>query len=313
MLTNTDIEKAKAERNTAWETSEMIPSWVNVDKVKLDRFFTKPEIARRCYEDLLEHISSNGDNIDDYVLVEPSAGNGAFADLLPANSIALDICPEKDSFLKQDYLTWTPDNNKKYVVIGNPPFGYRAWLALQFMQHSASFADYIGFILPMSFQSEGKGTPKNRVKNAHMVKQTILPANSFVLPDSRDKKLNALWQIWEKGIKPAEQTKTCDSYIELFTIDTHWYRLCGINRLDEADWMLQRTFYGDPPKLVKKFEDVKYDCGYGIILKSNKEEIEKILLNINWIEYSNLAAHNCRHISMYHIKQAVIDAGYVDK
>ena len=313
MLTNTDIEKAKAERNIAWETSEMIPSWVNVDKVKLDRFFTKPEIARRCYEDLLQHIASNGDNIDDYVLVEPSAGNGAFADLLPDNSIALDICPEKDSFQRQDYLTWTPDSSKKYVVVGNPPFGYRAWLALQFMQHSASFADYIGFILPMSFQSEGKGTPKNRVKNAHMVKQTILPSNSFVLPDNRDKKLNAPWQIWEKGTKPPEQTKTCDSYIELFTIDTHWYRLCGINRLDEADWILQRTFYGDPPKLVKKFDDVKYDCGYGIILKSNKKEIEKTLLTTNWSEYSNLAAHNCRHISMYHIKQAVIDAGYFDK
>ena len=91
MLTTTDIEKAKAERNSAWETSEMIPSWVNVDKVKLDRFFTKPEIARRCYNDLLEHMSSNGNNLEDYVFVEPSAGNGAFADLLPNNSLALDI------------------------------------------------------------------------------------------------------------------------------------------------------------------------------------------------------------------------------
>jgi len=45
-------------------------------------------------------------------------------------------------------------------VIGNPPFGYRACLALAFVNHAARFADYIVMILPMGFQSNGKGNPK---------------------------------------------------------------------------------------------------------------------------------------------------------
>ena len=306
------ILNAKTLRNESWRHNATIPSWVNVDKVELDRYFTKPEIAEKCYQDLLSFIKEDGREAEDYIFVEPSAGDGVFADLLPSNRIALDVMSRREDFICEDYLAWQPEKDIKYVVIGNPPFGYRAWLALQFMQHSASFADYIGFILPMSFQSEGKGTPKNRVKGAHMVKQTVLPADSFIMPDGKDKKLNSLWQIWKKGDRTRESNKTCNRYVDLFTVDTHSYRLCGINRLEEADWFLQRTFYGKPPILVKYFDDVKYDCGYGIIFKAEKDKIEKILLNTNWTEYSNLAAHNCRHISMYHIRQAIIDAGFYD-
>ena len=68
----------------------------------------------------------------------------------------------------------------QYAVLGNPPFGYRAWLALAFINHSAIFADYIGFILPMAFQSDGKGSPKFRVKGAELILSTRLPSNAFV-------------------------------------------------------------------------------------------------------------------------------------
>ena len=76
---------------------------------------------------------------------------------------------------------------------------------------------------------------------------------------------------------------------------------------------VQRTFYTEPPRLVKDFKEVKYVCGYGIILKKNKKKVLDVLNNTDWIKYSNLASHNCRHISMEHIKKTLINAGFVDR
>ena len=49
-----------------------------------------------------------------------------------------------EGIIKKDFLNWTPPKtDKKIIFIGNPPFGYRAWLALNFMNHASKFADYI--------------------------------------------------------------------------------------------------------------------------------------------------------------------------
>ena len=45
--------------------------------------------------------------------------------------------------------------------------------------------------------------------------------------------------------------------------------------MDKADFFIQRTFYNEAPKLVKNFSDVKYTCGYGIILKKKKKKLIK--------------------------------------
>ena len=75
-------------------------------------------------------------------------------------------------------------------------------------------------------------------------------------------------------------------------------------------FFLQRTFYdNDPPRAVEKFSDVKYVCGYGFIVKRDAAQIRNIIDRTDWFRYSNLAAHNCHHISMYHIKQALNDGG----
>jgi hypothetical protein len=44
-------------------------------------------------------------------------------------------------------------------------------------------------------------------------------------------------------------------------------------------------------------------------MKKDKERITSILNRTNWDDYSNLAAHNCRHISMYHIEKALVEGG----
>jgi hypothetical protein len=300
-------------RNLFWANNDYIPSWVDIDNVGLDQFFTQPEVAKKCYDSFIKVLKKNKINTSEYIFVEPSAGSGSFYNLLPENKIGFDIMPLHDEVKKQDFLSWMPNNkNKKYLFIGNPPFGYRAWAALSFMNHAAQFGEYIGFILPMAFQSDARGSAKHRVKGMTLIHSEIIDADSFYEPNGKVRKVNALWQIWKKGDNIIKKKKTCNQWVDIFTVDLRKERLCGQVKMQQADFFLQRTYYKEPPSLVKYFSEVKYTCGYGFIIKKSKKEIIDVLNNTDWEEYCNLAAHNCKHISMYHIEKALTDRGFID-
>ena len=301
-------------RNRQWHNNELVPAWVDPTEVDLDRFFTKPEVARFCHDSLASVMLDDHAEVQDYYFVDAGAGMGAFYDLLPVERrIGIDLIPTRPDFIQEDYLSWQPIvNGRSYAVIGNPPFGYRGWLALSFLNHSATFANYIGFILPMGFQSEGKGSPKHRVMGAELVLSENLPLNSFENEAGTTVKLNALWQVWKRGVNNRKPVSTCNDWIDIFTVDTRKERLCGQERLHEATWFLQRTFYGKPPMLVSDFHDVKYGCGYGIVIKKQKAKVTRALRETDWLKFSNLAMHHCNHISMYHIRNALIEAGFND-
>jgi hypothetical protein len=302
-------------RNKAWQKDPRIPSWVDVSTVGLDQFFTRPEVAKTCWKLFCDYIMTDGANLSNYQFIEPSAGTGAFYDLLPNNRrIGIDVEQFNPEYIKSDFLAWKPrKNGYSYACVGNPPFGYRAWLALIFLNHAAQFSDYVGFILPMGFQSRGKSNLIDRVRGLHLVHSSSLPQDSFIDADGKPLKVNALWQIWARNPNGKALTaKTCNQYIDLFTVDLRKERLCGHKRMHEADFFLQRTFYNEPPSLVTRFELVKYCCGYGIVIKRDKEKVINILHTTDWRKYNNLASHNCKHISMCHIRQALTDAGLID-
>ena len=308
------IRKAVEARNAAWRGNPLIPSWVTPADVDLDRFFTRPAVARECYGALLEVMGADHADRARYRFIEPAAGDGVFYDLLPEDRrTGIEIVPGRPEFETGDFLSWTPrPNGRRIAVVGNPPFGYRAWLALAFVNHAATFADYIGFILPMAFQSDGKGSPKHRVAGAELVDMRRLPPDAFVTATGQPAGVNALWQVWRRGVNNRRPAPTCDGWIDLFTVDQRRERLCGQERLHEADFFLQRTFFAEPPAPVRDFAEVRYVCGYGIVIKRDREAVTACLNGIDWREYSNLAAHNCRHISMYHIRRALTDHGFVD-
>ncbi len=312
--TDNPVSLALKNRNKQWENNSLIPSWVDISSVDADRFFTKPDVAKQCYECMNQVMLNDNANLQQYCYVEPSAGKGAFYDLLPDEQrIGLDIVPDNEEYTLCDFLSWNPKvNGRRYAVIGNPPFGYRGWLALSFVNHASTFSDYIGMILPMSFQSEGKGSPKHRVIGSELIRQEYLPPYAFTNEEGRSIKINALWQIWRRGVNNRPPVETCDQFVDLFTADLREERRCGRERMVEATWFLQRTFYGSPPGLVKEFSKVKYGCGYGIVIKKDADRITNFLSSVDWREYSNLAMHNCYHISMYHIRNALIESGFVD-
>lgn len=299
-------------RDNAWTNSPLIPAWVRGKDVSFDQHNTDSEVSDYCWKSFKRILEDNNSSIDHYRVIEPSAGTGSFYNLLPPqNRIGIDI--EKfvahSDYIQADFLTWKPvDINQKYIVIGNPPFGYRGWLALSFINHAAEFCDYVGFILPMGFQSEGKGSLKYRVKGMTLIHHEILQSNLFTKHNGDKTSVNTLWQVWKRGeeMQRPDYSK-CDEFIELFTVDQRKERLCGQQKMKTCKTFLQRTFYTIPPTLVNDFSKVKYCCGYGLIIKKDKKHIKELLKKADWVKYSNLATHNCRHISMDHIKQYLLD------
>ncbi|MEY4457518.1 MAG: hypothetical protein RIS25_111 [Actinomycetota bacterium] len=170
-----------------------------------EQYFTPNDVARSCVERVDRLFPLSGfDRI-----VEPSAGDGVFLRFLPSSTIAVDIEPQSDSIVRADFVYWNPPSltgaPSRTLVIGNPPFGQRAALAMSFIQHAAEFADVIAFILPMSFN---KYTFQDRVpRNFHLVESTNLTVaydvaaqenESTPTPKPRAVTVNTVFQVWEK-------------------------------------------------------------------------------------------------------------------
>jgi len=312
-IKDSDIVTVLEKRNKNWKKNKEIPIWVAPETVDLDQFFTKNEVAKNYVDFMFNYLKKKGINNEDCVFIEPSAGDGSFLQYLPKQQrIGLDIFPLRNDIIETDFLNWSLEKrhkNKKIIFVGNPPFGYRSWLALLFMNHAAKFADYVFFILPMAFQSDGKGSPKGRVNGLKLIHSETVPKESFYKTNNAVVKVNALFQVWEKGTQIMPKYDKAKKYLDLFTVDDRPERLCGQEKKNDADFFIQRTYYSNSPNIVYNFKDVKYGCGYGVIIKNEllKDDIIKIFENIDWDNYSNLAAHNCRHVSIYHIQKAFLE------
>ncbi|MBI2446608.1 MAG: SAM-dependent methyltransferase [Parcubacteria group bacterium] len=131
--------------------------------------------------------------------VEPSAGSGSFLNLLnPKKRLGLDIEPRGKNIRKQNFLEWQYDGRGKnnVVIIGNPPFGRRAKLAIKFFNKSAEFAHTIGFIVPVQFK---KYSVHSKLDSSFkLIAEKFLPENSFVTENGNDFDVNCVFQIWTK-------------------------------------------------------------------------------------------------------------------
>ena len=115
----------------------------------LDQFYTNKDIALKCYNKLIELINLNDFDIH----LEPSAGSGSFFNIMnETKKIGLDIEPKEKGIHKMDFFEYKPQQNNKYLVLGNPPFGKVSSLAVKFFNKSAEFANCIAFIIPRTFK-----------------------------------------------------------------------------------------------------------------------------------------------------------------
>ena len=114
-------------RDKAWKNSNKIPGWVRGREVSLDQYNTLPSVAEYCWDSFQAFLKKDGAILSNYKIIEPSASTGSFYNLLPKQSrIGIDVEKFNKEYLRQDFLTWNPNNTdeRPCVVIGNPPFGF---------------------------------------------------------------------------------------------------------------------------------------------------------------------------------------------
>ena len=155
----------------------------------LDKFYTKKDIAQQCYTFLTKYYNVTEDDI----FLEPSAGAGSFLEFLPKYE-AYDIMPEGDNIIKADFLTLEL-SRYDYITIGNPPFGKRSKLAIEFFNRAAKYSKIIAFIVPVSFMKWG--VHKELDSNFNLQAYMYLPENSFT-DKGKDFSVRCVFQIWTR-------------------------------------------------------------------------------------------------------------------
>ncbi len=284
-----------------------------------DEYYTKPEIALKCVE-ITKKIISKYDNFSDYIWIEPSAGSCNFYKLLPAEKrIGIDINPLNEDILKCDYLNYVLPSDKK-IVIGNPQFGHRGVLALEFLNHSID-ADFGAFILPMFFMSKGKGSIRYRVKGLNLIYEEVLSDYAFYLKDGTDAVVKCCFQIWSKNIKidnrefswyNNKKKEPFSDLIELKTLSLAKKRECGLQWIynKKANYYISSSFF-KAIKVELTFEKVLYKSGIAIIIKTKnerlKKKIESVLESADWLKYSTIATNGCHHLGKSNIFQLLLD------
>ena len=300
-----------------WKELNSVPSSYQFDLFKMnnipidyakfsykdkDQFYTPTETAKKCFDVFQEFLTKMGESDTEYIYIEPSAGDGSFLDVLPKDrTLALDIEPKVENIDTQDYLSWVPsDNNKKYIVFGNPPFGLRGQLALKFINHSASFADYVCFILPQLFESDGKGVPRKRVEGFNLVHSEKLDT-SFYEPNKKDVKVNCIFQIWsKKHISDKYTIQTQDSdVVKIYSLSDGGTPSTTRNKkmFYECDIYIPSTCFGkDNMTYYTTFDSLPRRRGYGIVFNKDKKTNIQKFKNIVWSDVAFLSTNSAYNI-----------------
>ena len=165
-----------------------------MDSKSADKFYTNSDVVEFCGLIYSKYVRVGVDTV-----VEPSAGAGAFGLYV---DIMLDLYPERQDIIEQDFLKW--DSSKYKFYLGNPPFGKNSSLAKKFFNHAAKGKGIIGFILPRTFR---KSSVTNSLDlNFWLLEEHILDTNSFTL-EGKPYAVPCVFQIWVKKDTPRVEIK----------------------------------------------------------------------------------------------------------
>lgn len=161
-----------------------------ITKDELDRWYTQDIIVDKCLErvDLSKYD----------MVIEPSAGDGSFIKKIKHSHLyAFDIFPNYSSITKANWFEIDKSIfSKNSIVIGNPPFGKNATLAISFFNEAATFAKTIAFILPASFHKIS--IIKKLDKHFHLEDEVYLERCKFNLPDGNSYSVDCVFQVWNR-------------------------------------------------------------------------------------------------------------------
>lgn len=249
-------------------------------KIKNDKYYTPPDLAKYCIEKTKEIIGEN--NITEYI--EPSAGQGVFLDYLDKSYLAYDIEPEDDRVAKADWLSVDLDYKQGRCIIGNPPFGSRNTLSVQFYKKAIKLCDYIAFILPISQLDN----------NQQMYEFDLIHSEDLGKRKYSDRTVHCCFNIYRR---PIGQLNSKPNY-KLNDIEITEVRL-GNKNVDEYDFRIIAWGAGVGKLLYNNEHYAKEFC-ITVKNKKLKESVLNALENVNWVEeYSMTATPNLLQWQVY--------------
>jgi hypothetical protein len=240
-------------------------------KDSLDRFYTKPEVATLCVNQLKQALSDYNINVS--VWVEPSAGCGNFSSLV--DCLSFDIKPQNSEITEQDWLSYN-EFHPNCLVFGNPPFGNRNKLSRAFITKAISVgASVIAFILPATYNK--LTTQKVFPHNWKLLYVNKLENNSFLL-EEESYHVPCIFQIWvdsnQHQLNTDLREKSVDLTNEYFEFTTK----------DKADIFV---FGAAPNKVVTPEEVNKNNRGYYLQCKKEVDTIISKFKEIDWKSKGN--------------------------
>lgn len=249
----------------------------------LDKFYTNENIVDLCLDCI---------DISKYDLViEPSAGNGAFFKKLPKDkTIAIDIEPEAEDIKKQDFFDFKIEKQiVNILTIGNPPFGKNSSLAVKFFNHASTYSDTVAFVVPRTFR---RPSVQNRLHLFfHLEKDIDIP----ISPCSFTPKMSVkcCFQVWrkkdvERKIIFMDQTHQDWEFLSLGPKDTQRQPTPPLR----ADFAL-RAYGGRCGEIIEENLHLLRPKSYHWI-KSNisKEELIKRFMSLDYSLSYNTARQN---------------------
>lgn len=238
------------------------------EKPQVDQYYTEKITAESCVNKLIETINENNvlkDFTRNSLWVEPSIGSGSFI-TSTLNSLQVPVLGfdvnmdylehhliEKIDVIEKDFLKTNPSDyiasNTKIVMIGNPPFGKRGKLALEFINHASKVwnTKLIAFILPIQFDKyllQSKVDPELKLIN-----RLGLETDVFESPDGDVyEHLRTAFYIWGKG----EWVKNLS--------DLRVREKPPVNHPDFKAWQYNRT-----KEAEKFFDKEKYGWDFAVL------------------------------------------------
>ena len=237
--------------------------------LRLDQFYTNSDIAQWCLDKL---------NLSEYdIILEPSAGSGSFYNLLPDDKrVGLDVAPASPEIKKMNYFDFEPTPGKKYLTVGNPPFGKNSSMAKKFFNRSAEFSDVIAFILPRTFRKASTVNQLN--KWFHLREDFSLLSKSFHLPDKTPYDVPCVFQVWERRDVKREKN------ILIMSSDDFIFLHKTVSQ-SEADFCVRRVGV-KAGNIYEDFNEIRRSRSSHYFIKELKPGVKDTMLRITWGEDS---------------------------
>lgn len=268
---------------------------------ELDKFYTNPEIAKI----FVDKINSFFPLKDFDLIIEPSAGSGNILKYLPSGSIGIDLEPEGEGIIRQDFFDYNSPyhpliNNIRIACIGNPPFGtgYMNPLAKAFFNHAASFSEVIAFIVPAKWHTSWK-VHFQLDKSFGLYFSEILPKNSFLF-NEEPYDVNCCMQIWSRvqppnleNIRFLTRPPTKHEDFDMFLTCDNVPKLPLIREQlkNKEYWEFGLKYWGNIH--VCDMEEIPVETTTHYLFKAKKPYVRKVFESIEWKKYiTNMGAPN---------------------